>query len=238
MRILATADVHSPIFYKDFLKALEIVNEKIDIVIFAGDMVERDTLEKEVEEYKKIQNSFFGKFFVPIIAVFGNTEYEEYRETLKKEINGIRFLDDQYYEIKVGEESVLIYGTTGSLDEPTKWQKSHIPNIEQVYRGRIEKARGYLKNYKGFKILISHYAPTYKTLEGENPMFYQNLGSIEMEKVILETKPNIVIHGHAHYGTKFAWIDTVPVFNVAFPLNKSLVLIDTGKIKPGLQKFV
>ena len=238
MRILATADVHSPIFYKDFLKALEIVNEKIDIVIFAGDMVERDVLEKEIEEYKKIQNSFFGKFFAPIVAVFGNTEYEEYREVLKKEINGIRFLDDQSYEIRVGEENVLIYGTTGSLDEPTKWQKSHIPNIEQVYKGRIEKARSYLKNYRGFKILISHYAPTYKTLEGENPMFYQNLGSIEMERVILETKPNLVIHGHAHYGTKFAWIDTVPVFNVAFPLNKSLVLIDTEKIKPGLQKFI
>ncbi|MEM0333746.1 MAG: metallophosphoesterase, partial [Candidatus Aenigmatarchaeota archaeon] len=79
---------------------------------------------------------------------------------------------------------------------------------------------------------------TYKTLTGENPLFYQNLGSLELEKIILETKPNLVIHGHSHKGTKFAWIDSIPVFNVCFPLNKDLVLIETEKIKPGLQKFI
>ena len=240
MKILATSDVHSPIFYQDFVKALNSIHEgeKIDLIILAGDMVERDMIDKEIEEYRKIYNSFFGKFFVPIIAVFGNTEFDDYRERIKNEISGIRFLDDQAFEIKIGTENILIFGSTGSLDEPTKWQQSHIPNIRQIYKARIEKARSYLKNYNGFKILLTHYSPTYKTLEGENPHVYPNLGSIEMEKVILETKPNLVIHGHAHHGTKFAWVDTVPVFNVAFPLNKNLVLIDTEKIKPGLQKFI
>jgi Icc-related predicted phosphoesterase len=240
MKILATSDVHSPIFYQDFVRAINSISEgeKIDLIILAGDMVERDSIDKEIEEYRKIYNSFFGKFFAPIVAVFGNTEFDEYREKIKNEINGIRFLDDQAFEIKIGNENVLIFGSTGSLDEPTKWQQSHIPNIRQIYKTRAEKARSYLKNYSGFKILLTHYAPTYKTLDGENPHAYPNLGSLEMEKVILETKPNIVIHGHAHYGTKFAWIDTVPVFNVAFPLNKNLVLIDTEKLKPGLQKFI
>jgi len=238
MKILACSDVHSPIFYQEFLKSLESFNEKVDLIILAGDMVERDVVEKEIEEYKKIYNSFFGKFFVPIVAVFGNTEFEEYREKIKNEISGIKFLDDQYIELKIGEENVLIFGSTGSLDEPTKWQKSHIPNITQVYKARVEKARSVLKNYEVFRILVTHYVPTYKTLEGENPLFYQNLGSLEMETVILETKPNLVIHGHSHLGKKFAWIDTVPIFNVAFPANRGLVLIDTEKIKPGLQKFL
>jgi Icc-related predicted phosphoesterase len=238
MKILACADVHSPIFYQDFLKSLEAINEKVDLIILAGDMVERDSIEKEIEEYKKIYNSFFGKFFAPIIAVFGNTEFEEYREKIKKEVSGIRFLDDQYIELKIGETNIFIFGTTGALDEPTRWQKSHISNIQQIYQTRVEKVRSSLKNYQGFKILVTHYTPTYKTLEGENPLFYQNLGSLEMEKAILETKPNVVIHGHSHYGSKFAWVDTIPVFNVAFPVNKGLVLIDTEKIKPGLQKFI
>ncbi|MCC5994133.1 MAG: metallophosphoesterase [Candidatus Aenigmarchaeota archaeon] len=237
MRILACSDIHSPIFYQEFIKSLESFSEKVDLILLAGDMVERDTLEKEVEEYRKIYNSFFGKFFVPIVAVFGNTEFEEYRERIKKEV-GIRFLDDQSIELKIEEKSVLIFGTTGSLDEPTRWQKTHLPNITQIYKARVEKARSCLKSYKGFKILLTHYAPTYKTLEGENPLFYSNLGSLEMEKVILETRPNLVIHGHAHLGKRFAWIDTVPVYNVAFPANKNLVIIDTEKIKPGLQKFV
>ena len=238
MKILACADVHSPIFYQDFLKSVETINEKVDIIILAGDMVERDSIEKEIEEYKKIYNSFFGKFFAPIIAVFGNTEFEEYREKIKKEVSGIRFLDDQYIELKIGETNIFIFGTTGALDEPTRWQKAHISNIQQIYQTRVEKVRSSLKNYQGFKILVTHYTPTYKTLEGENPLFYQNLGSLEMEKAILETKPNVVIHGHSHYGSKFAWVDTIPIFNVAFPVNKGLVLIDTEKIKPGLQKFI
>jgi len=240
MKILATSDVHSPIFYQDFVRAINSISEgeKIDLIILAGDMVERDLIDKEIEEYRKIYNSFFGKFFVPIVAVFGNTEFDEYRERIKNEINGIRFLDDQAFEIKIGNENVLIFGSTGSLDEPTKWQQSHIPNIRQIYKTRAEKARSYLKNYSGFKILLTHYAPTYKTLDGENPHAYPSLGSLEMEKIILETKPNLVIHGHVHHGTKFAWVDTVPVFNVTFPLSKNLVIIDTEKLKPGLQKFI
>ena len=237
MKILACSDVHSPIFYHEFLRSLESFSENVDLIIFAGDMVERDSVEREIEEYKKIYNSFFGKIFAQIVAVFGNTELEEYREMIKKEVSGIRFLDDQYIELKIGGEKVLIFGSTGSLDEPTKWQKSHVPNIKQIYKSRVEKVRSVFRNYEGFKILVTHYAPTYKTLEGENPLFYPNLGSVEMERVVLETKPNLVIHGHSHLGKKFAWLDTIPIFNVAFPANKSLVLIDTEKIKPGLQKF-
>jgi Icc-related predicted phosphoesterase len=238
MKILATSDIHSPIFYSEFLKSLEKIDEKIDLILLAGDIVERDSLEKEIEEYKKVANSFFGKFFVPIIAVFGNTEFDEYREKIKEEIKGVRFLDDEYIELQIGENKILIFGSTGSLDEPTRWQLANIPNIRQIYSYRIEKARTVLKNYIGYKILLTHYATTFKTLEGENPLFYSNLGSKDFEKVIEEVKPNLVIHGHSHKGSKFAWVDTVPIFNVAFPLNKEVVIIDTEKIKPGLQKFL
>jgi len=238
MKILATSDIHSPIFYSEFLKSLEKIDEKIDLILLAGDIVERDSLEKEIEEYKKVANSFFGKFFVPIIAVFGNTEFDEYREKIKEEIKGVRFLDDEYIELQIGENKILIFGSTGSLDEPTRWQSANVPNIRQIYSYRIEKARTVLKNYTGYKILLTHYATTFKTLEGENPLFYSNLGSRDFEKVIEEVKPNLVIHGHSHRGSKFAWVDTVPIFNVAFPLNKEVVIIDTEKIKPGLQKFL
>jgi Icc-related predicted phosphoesterase len=238
MRILACSDVHSPLFYEQFIKSLESISDNVDLIILAGDMVEKDSIEKEIEEYKKIYNSFFGKFFAPIVAVFGNAEFEEYRDMIKNEISRIRFLDDQYIELKINENNVFILGTTGALDEPTKWQRAHIGNIQQIYRNRIEKVRTSLKNYQGFKILVTHYAPTYKTLEGENPLFYKNLGSLEMEKAILESKPNVVIHGHSHYGSKFSWVDTIPVFNVALPVNKKPVIIDTDKIKPGLQKFI
>ena len=84
-----------------------------------------------------------------------------------------------------------------------------------------------------------HYAPTYKTLEGENPRFYGGLGWNAFENVIIEMKPDLVVHGHSHKGKKFAWVDKVPVFNVSFPVNeKKIVIIDTDELKPGLTKFI
>jgi hypothetical protein len=35
-----------------------------------------------------------------------------------------------------------------------------------------------------------------------------------------------------------AWLDTVPIFNVAFPVNREIVIIDTEELKPGITKFV
>jgi Icc-related predicted phosphoesterase len=89
------------------------------------------------------------------------------------------------------------------------------------------------------RILLIHYSPTYKTLEGENPLFYGSLGTNRLEQIIVNRKPTVVIHGHSHRGKKMAWIDTVPIFNVSFPVNKEIVVIDTEKdLKPGLTRFV
>ena len=88
------------------------------------------------------------------------------------------------------------------------------------------------------KILLMHYAPTDKTLEGENLRFFPTMGSRAYENVINARKPTLVIHGHSQHGIRQAWVDTVPVFNVAFAINKGVVLIDTDKLRPGLSRFV
>jgi calcineurin-like phosphoesterase family protein len=65
------------------------------------------------------------------------------------------------------------------------------------------------------------------------------MGSQLYENVFVQRKPSLVIHGHSHRGTKQAWVDTVPIFNVSLPLNKQIVVIDTEKdLKPGIAKFV
>lgn len=238
MIIAAVSDVHSPIYYEDFVRALEDMQTKPDLFLIAGDMVERGSLGQEVKEYKKVYNALFGKVSCPIIACFGNTEFPEYREKIKQEIKEIRFLDDQAMQISVDGQTVDIFGTTGALDEPTRWQKLNIPNINKIYQSRYQLADMHFKRYLGYKILLMHYAPTYKTLEGENPRFYANLGSRIWENIIVQRKLNLVVHGHSHHGSKFAWINSTAVFNVAFPVNKKIVIIDTDKLKPGLARFV
>jgi hypothetical protein len=35
-----------------------------------------------------------------------------------------------------------------------------------------------------------------------------------------------------------AWVDSVPVFNVAFPVNKEIVIINTADLRPGLTRYI
>lgn len=235
MIIAATSDVHMPKYYNDFVVALDRLIKKPDLFLLAGDMVHRG----EESEYDKLNNLFFGKIFCPIVACFGNNEFQEIREKVRIKYKEIKFLDDSSSIVQFGSFFVGIFGSTGSLETPTPWQKANIPNIERIYQQRIELAETQLNRLTAqFKILLLHYAPTYKTLEGENPRFYSSMGNQVFENVINRIKPNLVIHGHSHRGTKQAWVDTVPVFNVAFPLNREIVVIDTEKLKPGLAKFV
>ena len=70
-----------------------------------------------------------------------------------------------------------------------------------------------------------HYSPTQKTLIGEDKFRWPNMGSRKMETVIIENKLDAVIHAHAHYGTKYAEINGIPIYNVSLPLNKKIVEI-------------
>lgn len=235
MIIAATGDVHSPRYFEDFVRAVDGLMVRPDLFIMVGDMVHRG----EIAEYEKVYNVLFGKITCPMVACFGNNEFQQLRDELKQKFKDIRFLDDQSIILKVGTKSVGIFGTTGSLDTPTPWQKANIPNIERLYQSRYELTDKHLQRMLvDFKILLTHYSPTYKTLEGENSRFYGSMGSQVWENILMSRKPNLVLHGHSHRGTKQAWLDTVPVFNVSLPLNREIVIIDTDKLKPGLAKFV
>ena len=235
MIIAATSDLHFPKFYNDFIAALDKLTVKPDLFLLAGDMVHRG----DEGEYERLHNAFFGKIFCPVVACFGNNEFQEIRDKVKQKFTDIKFLDDSSAIVQFGTLFVGIFGSTGSLETPTPWQQANIPGIERLYASRMELAEHQFNRMTAqFKILLLHYAPTFKTLQGENPRFYSSMGNQVFENVINKVKPNLVVHGHSHNGTKQAWIDTVPVFNVAFPLNREIVVIDTDKLKPGLAKFV
>jgi len=235
MIIAATSDVCSPRFYNEFVTSMESLKVKPDLFLIAGDMINRG----EVQEWQKIYNVLFGKIFCPVVACFGNNEFQQIREELKQRYREVRFLDDQSIVFDIGKLSIGVFGTTGGLDTSTPWQRTNIPNIEQIFKIRYDLTDRHLQRMAtNVKILLMHYSPTYKTLEGENPRFFSTLGSQAYENILLNRKPDLVLHGHNYRGTKQAWIETVPVFNVSLPLNKEIVIIDTEKLKPGLAKFV
>lgn len=238
MLIAAVSDIHSPKFFDLFVKSLDqqIDNKKPDMFFLAGDIVDRGL----VSEYRKIYNSLFGKIKCPIISCFGNSEYgPENTQLMKKENPEIIFLDDESVILNIGDKKVGIVGTKGSLDRPTFWQAKNIPGIMEHYRNRVQDVSDLLESIDAdFKALLMHYTPTYKILEGENPIQFPEMGSKSFEKVLIEKKPDVVLCGHAHRGRKQVWVDSVPVFNVGLALNNGITFIDTDKdLKAGLEKF-
>jgi len=209
-----------------------------DIFLLAGDMYDYRTPENYdlLLDFIKLK-----KWNCPIFAIYGNHEFDEDIDEIKK-ICGkrITFLDEESIELKIKNKSIGIVGSRGSLDFPTWWQSKHVSNIRKAYLDRIKKCEKLLQNLEvDIKILLSHYAPTYKTLVGENPRIYSSLGSKKFEKVLVKTKTNFAVHGHAHYGKPIAFVGGIPVFNVSFEINRKIVEIDTDKLpKTGLHKFV
>ncbi|MCD6226711.1 MAG: metallophosphoesterase [Candidatus Aenigmarchaeota archaeon] len=234
MLISAISDIHSPLYFDLFVKAMNKYNENPDLFILAGDIIDAG----KTEEFQKVYNVLFGKINCPIIAVYGNNEYQQIRMILENKFSDITFLDDESIVLDIKGKKVGIVGSQGSLDRPTFWQRNNIPNIYDIYKQRIQKVSELLENLEcDFKILVIHYVPTYKILKGENEKYYPQLGSKAYESVIRKTHPDLVICGHSHNGIKETWVNTTPVFNAAIPVNKEIVNIDTEKLKPGLEKF-
>ena len=222
--------------YEPFWEIIKKSQEP-DLLLFAGDMYEFQAPEVYglIIDFLKLR-----KWTCPIVAVFGNREFEEDRDDIKKIAKKrITFLDDQSKIFKIGGKKVGIVGSEGSLDVPTWWQFNHISGIKDEYKQRVEIIGGLLADLKcDTKILLTHYSPTYKTLKGESKGLYSVLGSENLEKVLVDTNTNFAVHGHAHFGIPLAFVESVPVFNVSLEINKGFVNIDPDNLpKTGLKKF-
>ncbi len=236
MKIAAIADVHSPKYiveYEEVLKNTKLDN--IGLMLFAGDMVYRG----KWTEFRKVLNITRKHFRGTIIACFGNEEYEDIIPYLIKYFPEVVWLNDEVFTLNYSGKTLFIVGTKGVLDRPTKWQREHIPKIYEIYSERLNKISNLLKEGKrrGYTvILLSHYAPTYKTLVGEPKFAWPEMGSERMEKIVLEMKPDIVVHGHAHNSKKtFTQLGGTRIYNVALPATHKITIIP---LEYGLLKFL
>ncbi len=215
--------------------------KKPDIFLWAGDMCDFKMAHQYKDVLRLVERAGWD---CPIIAVWGNKEFDQDYDKIKHITeNRVVFLNDEMFMTEIGGRRIGVVGTKGCLDNPTWWQSRTMPDIKEIYRKRFEKVTGLLANMNALKldvkILMSHYALTYQTLKGERPEIYGGLGYKAFENAITEAKPNFAIHGHAHFGIPLVFIDSIPVFNVALPVNKGIVLIDPDKLPAkGLRGFV
>jgi len=221
------SDVHSPRYLPLLVSSLKsLLNYRPDLILFGGDMIDKG----DVGSLKPLVDFILTRFpGTPIVSVFGNEEYVEREGALRQMYRGIAWLDDEAWEGHVMGIRVCIYGTRGSLERPTNWQRRNIQGIEEIFEKRISRAQGALAELRkrcSVVILLMHYAPTAKTLKGEPLSTYPYLCHRGFERVIVNAKPDLVIHGHSHASTVHtAEIGSVPVFNVAIPAVKGATRI-------------
>ena len=228
VRILSTADIHSPRYLDLFMKSLERTNISPDIIVLAGDLVDKNN----VYALKPVYNALLKKFpEAPIISVFGNEEYRGYEDKYKSMYPLFKWLNDEYIILDTPGQRIGIIGTRGALDKPTPWQSRHMPWVRDYYRKLpllVSKLIDRVRN-EGAEtvVLVSHYGVTYSDLEGEPRNIWPYLASSKMEKVIISKKVDLVIHGHAHNAVKTRIkLSNTYVYNVSLPANRELVIID------------
>lgn len=217
LRIAAVADVHSPKYFPHFVDALLLLPGDIDLFLFAGDMI----LRGRVEEFKRVVRAVREVYGGPIVACFGNEEYDEVIPRLVEDYGDeIIWLNDASIDLTVSNFRLYIVGSRGSLDRPTRWQLKNVSNIREVYSDRvslIERLLGGAGNYD-FSILLLHYSPTYKTLVGEIRYIWPEMGCRRLEEIIVLKKPAVVVHGHAHKSqVGKVCLNSTVVFNVSLP---------------------
>uniref|UniRef100_A0A7J3JR71 Metallophosphoesterase n=1 Tax=Ignisphaera aggregans TaxID=334771 RepID=A0A7J3JR71_9CREN len=233
MSIIAAADIHSPYYLPLFSVSISsILNKEFDLIILAGDVVNNGNVDM-VKPVVDVLTKFIKRLGteIPIIAVFGNEEYIGLEEKFESAYPEIVWLNDEYVTLRIKNVGVCIAGSRGILRKPTSWQRRNIPDVEHMYEARLNKIKSILKecSRQSISILVTHYASTYVTLYGENPVIHNYLGYPVIESLPVDGRPKISIHGHAHNASRlYANVNGVDVYNVSLIARKGVTVINVN----------
>lgn len=223
VRIAAVGDVHVQSGAVQMLRAgFANVNKRADVLVIAGDLTAHGFTEEAKELVYVLKN-----VEVPKIAVLGNHDYHNgQQEDIKRVLieGGIMALDGETATMEINGYSVGFIGTKGFGGG---FGMRALPDFgEDIFRmmykegvQEAEKIRHGLESLAtDFRIVLLHYSPIKETLFGEPPEVYAFLGASVMAEPIDKLGADLVLHGHAHYGTeKGVTTGGIPVRNVAMP---------------------
>lgn len=220
MKIAAVADLHCGRGDRERIRErLGHVGQEADILLLGGDL----TNYGHPEELDVLISQLL-RLRIPIVAVFGNHDYESGQiaalASMMQEV-GIKLLDGEPYERDgIGFAGVKGFcggfgrGELTSFGEPEIKAFVHASVEESM---RLERSLSQLRGTK--RIVLVHYAPIVETVVGEPPEIYPFLGSSRLSDVCDRFGATTIFHGHAHQGAlQGATRGGIPVYNVAQPL--------------------
>jgi Icc-related predicted phosphoesterase len=224
MRIAAAGDVHCADDNRDaVMTAFDAIDGEVDVILLAGDL----TTHGEPEQAAVLADACRG-MRTPIVAVLGNHDLHASRGDEVVDVltgAGIDVLERSYTTVGAGGSRLGVAGTKGfvggfrGLGLPDFGE----PALRGIYAETGAEVEALSRGLHAialcpFRIALLHYAPVCDTLQGEPPEIWTFLGSDRLAAPILEHRPDLVLHGHAHAGRLEATLDGVPVYNVSVPV--------------------
>jgi uncharacterized protein len=221
VRIAAAGDVHASEPTRARIEeAFAAVEHDADLILLAGDL----TTQGEPEQAMVVADAC-RNLSIPVCAVLGNHDLHSGHGPEICEVcsdAGIHMLDRSSTVCEFGDGEVGVVGTKGFIGgftgsalpdfgEPLLRQcyAETSAEVEAIQRGLQEIA------HCPVRVVLLHYAPTADTLLGEPDGIWTYLGCDRLATPIAEHRPDVVLHGHAHYGSFEGSIGSVPVYNVA-----------------------
>lgn len=220
VRVAAVGDLHcTRTSHGAFQTLFSQVSASADMLLLAGDLTDTG-----LPDEARILAREFAALHVPVIAVFGNHDYESGHQDEVRSIladAGVTMLDGEATEVRgIGIAGVKGFAggfgkrALGPWGEPAIKQFVHEALNEAL---KLEAALARLRT--AHQIVLLHYAPIQETVEGEPPEIYAFVGSSRLEDPISRFPVSMVFHGHAHRGRPEGHTkDHVPVYNVSMPL--------------------
>lgn len=221
LRIAATADIHYGKHSKGkMIQLFETVSREADVLLLCGDLTDYGL----PDEAELLAADIRAHLRVPAIAILGNHDFESAQPKAVCEVldaAGVTMLDGEATELNgVGFAGVCGFGGGFGRQMLNAWGEPLIKHFVQEaidHALRLEQALATLQTEK--RVVLLHYAPVRKTVEGENPEIFPFLGSTRLEEPINRLRVTAVFHGHAHNGSEEGASATqIPIYNVSVPL--------------------
>jgi Icc-related predicted phosphoesterase len=221
IRIAAVSDLHFTLDKRGQLATrFADVSERADILLLPGDLTDNGTPE-EAHAFA----AEFERVSIPILAVLGNHDFAARSTNDLISIlgsYGIKVLDGDSAQFRVGDETVGIAGVRGfrggfgeeMLDEVTEPETEMWVNSAKREAEKLEATLRALETR--YRVAMTHYAPIRATIEGEHPETYPFYGSSRLCEAVERAGADLFVHGHSHKGTHTGRTPSgIPVYNVA-----------------------